>query len=215
HLLRVEREERDAVLAVVADYDRLADGRLGLQQVLDLLRRDVLPARGLDEVLLPVGDAEEALRVELADVASVEPAAGIPALGRRLRAAVVAERDVRAARQYFAVLRDADLAAVQRQPDRSELEAVGPVAGEARGGLGETVAFEDENADRVEELRDLARQRRATRDHEAHVAAQQLVDAGEHQPIGERMLDVDERRHRTPLLLAAAALAADAHRPVE
>src|SRR5207253_7057674 len=98
-LVRVERDERDAVFPVVADHDGLAHVWLELQEILDLLGRDVLPARRLEEILLPVRDAEEPVRVELPDVARVEPAVRVPALRRRLRTLVVAERDVRAARQ--------------------------------------------------------------------------------------------------------------------
>ena len=59
---------------------------LRLGQALDRLRRDVLAARGDDQVLLAVGDLEEPVRVEQADVAGVEPAVAVDRLGGGLRA---------------------------------------------------------------------------------------------------------------------------------
>ena len=44
--------------------ERLADQRMGDEQVLDRGRRDVLPARGDDEVLLAVHDGQEAVAVQ-------------------------------------------------------------------------------------------------------------------------------------------------------
>ena len=44
------------------------------ERVLDGLRRDEFAAGSLDQVLLPVGDGEKAVGVEVADVAGLEPA---------------------------------------------------------------------------------------------------------------------------------------------
>ena len=52
-----------------------------LSSAFEVLRRDVLAAGGDDQVLLAVGDAQEALGVELADVAGVQPAVGVDRLG--------------------------------------------------------------------------------------------------------------------------------------
>src|SRR5258708_17433112 len=60
---RIERDERGQVRATVADHERLRDEARGLERVLEVLRRDVLAAGGGDEVLLPVGDLEEAVLV--------------------------------------------------------------------------------------------------------------------------------------------------------
>ena len=72
--------QRDEVLAPVADEHRRADVRGALQQRLERLRRDVLAVGVDDDVFLAVGDLEEAVRVDLADVAGVEPAVGIDGL---------------------------------------------------------------------------------------------------------------------------------------
>src|SRR5205807_1278307 len=74
--LRIERDERRDVRASVADDERLRDLLRGLERVLEVLRRDVLAARRDDDVLLPVGEGQEALRVELTHVPGAQPAVG-------------------------------------------------------------------------------------------------------------------------------------------
>ena len=63
------------------------------------------PPGRLDQVLLPVGDAQAAVGVDLADVAGVEPAVAIDRLGGRLGLVVVPLHHVRSARQDLAVRR--------------------------------------------------------------------------------------------------------------
>ena len=92
-----------------------------LDRVLDRLRRDVLAARGDDDVLLAIGDADEAV-LDDADVAGLEPALGVDRVARRVGLVVVALHDVRAARQDLAVLRDLHLDAVDRLSDRADAE---------------------------------------------------------------------------------------------
>ena len=65
----------------VADDHALADQGVGAQPVLEHRRRDVLAAGGDDELLLAAGDRQEAVVVELAEVAGVEPAVGVDRLG--------------------------------------------------------------------------------------------------------------------------------------
>ena len=47
------------------------------QRVLDVRRRDVLTARGDDDLLDASGDTQEAVVVELAEVAGVKPAVAV------------------------------------------------------------------------------------------------------------------------------------------
>ena len=73
--LGIEGDQRRDVLAAVAVHQNLADVGAGrLEHTFDLLRSHVLAAGGLDQVLLPVGDPQIALLVELADVPGREPA---------------------------------------------------------------------------------------------------------------------------------------------
>src|SRR5207247_1843395 len=81
----------------------------GLERVLQVLRRDVLAAGGDDDVLLAVGERQEAVRVELAHVAGAEPPVWPEHLPRGLRILVVAGEDRRRADEHLAVLGEAVL----------------------------------------------------------------------------------------------------------
>ena len=71
----VHRDEGRAEVAAVAVHQDLADvGADRLEVALEGLGRDVLAARGLDEVLLAVGDFDAAFLINLANIAGVEPA---------------------------------------------------------------------------------------------------------------------------------------------
>ena len=59
------------------------DQRVGAQPVLEDGRGDVLAAGGHQDLLLAAGDPDEALVVDLADVAGVEPAVAFQHLGGR------------------------------------------------------------------------------------------------------------------------------------
>ena len=111
----------------VADDERLRDEARRLQRVLEVLRRDVLAAGGDDQVLLAVGDLQEAVRVDLADVAGPEPAVVGERGGRRLGILVVAAEDRVAPDEDLAVVVEPDLAALDGAADRAEAEVVGIV----------------------------------------------------------------------------------------
>src|SRR5262249_34313639 len=70
----VERDERGQVLAPIADHDRFTDERRRLDHRLDVLRRDVLAARGDDDFLLAAGDRQKAVGIERAEIAGAQPA---------------------------------------------------------------------------------------------------------------------------------------------
>src|SRR5690606_3730678 len=115
--LAVEGDERDDVGAAVAEGERLADERVLLEVVLDHRRRDVLAARGDDELLLAVDDGEEAVLVEAPDVAGVDPAVLVDQLGGRLGAAQVAGGAGGAADEDLAVVGEFQLHAGEGAAD--------------------------------------------------------------------------------------------------
>src|SRR5256885_13976952 len=116
--------------------------------------------------------SEEAVLVQPADVAAVEPARGLEDLGRRLRLLEIPLRDVGAADENLAVGGDLDLHVVERLADRAELEPRGTVECARWAGLGQPVALQDEDTRRVEELGDVARQRRTAGDRPLQPAAE-------------------------------------------
>ena len=102
-------------------HDGLGDEARALEVGLDVRRREVLAARGDDDVLLAAGDGEEAVGVERAQVAGVQPAVV-------RRAAVIAGEHVQAADDDLAVGGDAHLDAGQRAADRPERGGASSVA---------------------------------------------------------------------------------------
>src|SRR3989449_4792073 len=114
------------------------------------------PAGSDDEVLLSVGDEEKAVVVDPADVAGMEPSLGLEDLAARLGLLEIpAGRDVAAAGQDLSVGRDLQLDAGQRLTDRAELETAGAIEGQHRARLGQSVAFENQDASGVEEFGDV------------------------------------------------------------
>ena len=200
----------DEVVVGAVDHELADVGAQALEGRLDQRRGDVLAAGGLEEVLLAVGDLEEAALVELADVTGVQPAVGVHGLGGLLGLVVVALHDAGAAQQHLAVLGDPRLGAGQRPADRADRVA-GRAVDERRGaGLGEAVALEDGQADRVEPVRDVLVERGGPGDEEADPAAEALAHLVQHQLVGQGELLGE---HAGGLLAArphAGDLAADA-----
>ena len=106
---KVRGQQRDGKFAPVAQHDRVGDELVAPQQPFDRLRRHFLPAGGHDQVLLTIGDLEEAVGVQLPDVTGVEPAVRIDRLAGRLRLVEVPLHDVRAAHQDLPIRGDLDL----------------------------------------------------------------------------------------------------------
>src|ERR1700758_2056599 len=65
--------EHGRKLALIAHNDGLRDHGIVLQGILNRLGRDKFATGGLDEVLLTVGNGEEAVGIEVADVAGLKP----------------------------------------------------------------------------------------------------------------------------------------------
>src|SRR5438309_3362744 len=168
----LSHDERQDVLAAVGigdpDDPYLGDGRVAVHQGLHLGGEDAV-ARGLDHVLLALVDCEVPLRVHVADVARVEPAAAERLRGR-VGTAPVALHHHRAADDDLArgahrqlgdtVLEahDLDLGEGEREPDRPVARAVRGIAVRWGRGLGEAVALDERMAgDRLPASRDLRR----------------------------------------------------------
>src|SRR5207248_11806603 len=136
-------------------------------QVLDVLRGDVLAAGRDDDVLLAIGDRQEAALVDLAHVAGMEPAVAREDGPGRLFVLVVAGEYRLPLDQDLTVVRDRDVDPGERGADRAELEVARAVDVRRGRAFGLPVALENQGVQRVEELGDLLRQRRAARDRAA------------------------------------------------
>src|SRR5712691_2850078 len=100
----------------------------------------------------------------------------------------------------LAVLGDLHLDAGERPPHRAELVLPGQVDAGQRDGLGEAVALQQVEAEQVEEVCDLPRQRSAARhegvDSPAEALRQLVLDLGE-----DQLARQPERERRVPLPL--------------
>ena len=142
----VDHHETCQVLALVANHHRVGNVGRELELVLDLARSDVLAPGRDDDVLHAVGDLEEALVVDLADVAGVEPPV-TNRLGRLLGLVEVTHEDELSADQDLALLGDPDFAVGDRAADRAGLDVARPKHGGDAGVLGLAVALHHVDAE--------------------------------------------------------------------
>src|SRR5438876_1126271 len=126
------RDKRTAV----TEHDRLADASVAAELGLHRPRRHVLSARGLEQVLLAIGDLQVAVLVELADIAGLEPAIH-QVLVSRPGILVVTGKDIAAFHQDLPIVRDPNLDTRKRQPNGSE--APGGRRGTTASGPGATL----------------------------------------------------------------------------
>src|SRR6266540_2391081 len=164
---------------------------------------------------LPIGDREEAVRVDLADVAGVEPAFRVDRLRRRLRLAEVALHHVRAAGQDLAVIRDSDLDVGKGAADGPQPPGIRAVDGDHRRSLGQAVSLVDRHARAEEELGEVARERGAPRDGKAEARPERVTDLRQHELVGEPRPAGERRRRWNAPLLVGNSLPAHAHGPGE
>ena len=118
--LGARRDQHHQVGAAVADDDRVVDQGRTFEFGLDGLWCDVLAAGGDDDVLLAVGDADEAVVVDLGDVAGEEEAVAVKDLRGLVREVPVALHDRRALDAELAVVGDLDLDVGDRPADGAE-----------------------------------------------------------------------------------------------
>src|SRR3954464_10569965 len=123
-LLLVERDQRDGIRPPVAVHHALRDPARLLHLVLEVRRRQVLAARGDDDVLLAPDDRHVAVLVDRREVAGVQPPVDDRA-ERGVRILVVAGEDVLALDEQLAVVGDLELDAGQRPSHRPELVRLG------------------------------------------------------------------------------------------
>src|SRR5205807_3280985 len=95
-----------------------------------------------------------------------------------------------------------------------EPEARRPIDRGRGRALGLAPALEDEHVERVEELADLLRERRAARDADPQAAAELGLHLRVHEPVGEPMLEREAAAQGLAALSRRARAAPDAERPV-
>ena len=135
---------------------------------------------------------QEAVVVDRAEVAGVEPAVGDRLVGRLLVAPVAAEHHA-AADQQLVVVGEAHAVARHQLSDRADLEVADPVDGDRRAGLGQAVALVDGQADAAVEVAEPRAQRRAAGDRGAAVAAERGAQLAVDQPVEHRVLGAQQQ----------------------
>ena len=161
-----------------------------------------LPDGGDDQLLLAVDDRVEAVVVDGADVAGVDPAVLVDQGAGGALLLVVAGGVDRAAAEDLAVLGEAHLDAGVGPPDGAELEGAGAVGGEGAGRLGHAVDVEDLQPEAAHELRDLQRHRRRGARGPPHlVEAEQQPEEAEDRLVGLRVGLLDLGRHLVAVLV--------------
>ena len=196
--LRVDGDQRGDERLLVADDQALADQPVRADPVLEHGRRDVLAAGGDDQLLLAAGDAHEAVVVDLADVAGVEPAVGVERLARWPRRCASSRRTPAAtgnSSSPSSAIRTRRRRRPAGRPCRPR-SASGTVDGDAGGGLGEPVALVDRDADAAEEVAEPGAQRRAAGDRRDAVAAERRPQLAVDQPVEQRVLQRAAARRR-------------------
>ena len=214
-LLVIGDDEDDRELALVAEHYGVGDELVEFDLVLDRLRGDVLPARGLQEVFLAVRDFEIAVPVELADVAGAEPPSGVEDRLGLVGLVVVALHDVGALGEDLSIGSDLELHARDHRSHRAQLGAVDRVQRQHRRGLRQLIALDDRQVGAEEELGDLHRERGAAGDEEPDAASGPGAQLREHQPVGDGAPEREPGRDGDARETVVRPLLADPLRPEE
>ena len=170
----VHDDERGEVVAAVADDDGLLDQLMASERELGDARGGRDAGAGRDQVALAAGDRDEAVLVDGAEVAGVQPAVDEVRAGGVV-VAVVAEEHVGALDEQLAVIGEAQLDAGERFSGCPKEQAFGgalavAVKGRRPAALGLAVGLLDEDVEPGEELERLGVERRAAGDADAGAA---------------------------------------------
>jgi len=114
------RNNQGGEFAFVTNYDRSAHQRVVFQRILDGLRSDELPPRGLDQVFLSIGDGEESVAVNRSDITRFKPA--VYKCARSLfRAVPIALENRGTTDEDFSIIGNADFDIGQNLSHRTKL----------------------------------------------------------------------------------------------
>src|ERR1700716_3709531 len=199
-ILLIDHDEAGKVGPLVADHDGVGNIGREFQLVLDLRRRDVLAARGDDDVLHPVGDLHKTFVVDRADVAGVQPSLRIDGLRRLFRLVEIAHEQEIALDEDFAFRRNRHLAPRCGLADRAELDAFRRHHGGDAAVLGLAVDLAHVEAEREIPADEMRRDPRRTGESEAAaVEPEHAADVAEDQPVGDLVGGAQRQRRRLAL----------------
>ena len=188
HLV-VQRDQRGDEGLVVPDDDGMRHDRAGVDDVLHRRGADVLAARRDDDVLLASGDVEEAVIVDAAQVAAVQPAVLLKHLGGELGLLVVAEEHVRPLDHHLVVVGELQRDAGTGLAGRADTVRILEIDHAGRRRLGHAIALDEGDAvHAVEEMRQVGVHRGAAARQVLEVGSQRRSHRGADDLHVERML---------------------------
>src|SRR5689334_22528262 len=161
-------------LSRIPNHNRMSNQWRHLQLVLDWLRSHELSAAGFDQVLLSVGNTQEALSIDVADVASLEPVA-LECVRSLLRILPIALEDRRTADPEFPVFGNMAFNVGKRLANGSQFVRLGLVDGNYGRCLSESVSLENANSHIGVPAGQIDAERSATRNVHLDASAEPLT----------------------------------------
>src|SRR5438128_11281566 len=114
------RNEHGRELALLSEYDSFCDKYIVLERVLNRLRSNEFTTRRFDQIFLTVGDGEEAVRVQVANITGFKPIA-CERIGCFVGAVPVALENGGSPDQNFTVFGNAHFNVGERLSDSADL----------------------------------------------------------------------------------------------
>src|SRR5512142_3312948 len=180
-----------------------------------MLRRDLIAASGDNQILLTVDDRQEAILIECADVARMEPAVFLQCFGRSFGIVVIAREDAWPSRQDFAVWRDTDLVPRIRGAYRPNTEIVEFVDGQCCSGFRQSPCLNHGDAYRMKKCHNGRIDWRTPAQGKLKPSAESCPQTAENKPVSDGKLQAQAERNRSSRLAYRHYPLPHLQRPVE
>src|SRR4029079_6098547 len=141
----------------------------------DRLRRDVLTTGSLEQLFLPIGDAQKTILIERANVTGLEPAVAGKHGPPFFRLVVVTAHHVWTTHFDLAVFGDADLNVRNCLADSSRTDLIDTAGRDHGRSFGQTVTLNDRNTRAKIDVSQLFSQRCAARYQEPHLSTKRAL----------------------------------------
>src|ERR1041384_7506426 len=189
-------DQRRRKLALRSNQHHLVHKTRTLDRLLDWLRRDVLAARRLEQLLLTIGDAQKSIFIERANIARLEPAVAREHRARFFRLVVVTAHHVWTTHFNLAVFRNANLDVRNHLANRSRTHIVDTASRDHWGSFRQPVTLHDRNSRAEINVRKILRQSRTTRHQQSHLAAKRALPLRKYELRSDRVFELERYRNR-------------------
>src|ERR1051325_3163869 len=188
--------ERRRKLPLRANQNHLVHKSRRLDRLLDWLRRDVLAARSFEQLFLTIRDAQESVRIDCADVARLKPAIAGEHRARFFGLVVIAAHHVWTTHLDLAVFSDANVDIRNRFANRADAIVVYSARGDDGRRLSQSITLDDWNTRTDVDVREIFRQRSATRNQQPHAPAERALPFRKHQLQSDPMFEFEKCGNR-------------------